>query len=397
MTAALEWLEPLRDAVPEVNLRGWHRLAGLADSIADLASAAPPAGAPDRPRWLLALRTELAGRGYRGGPMWQTLAQFVAGFHDLDFRDATGAGHAAMIVRHAPAGTAALWRQRVDGGALVGIAATERHGGSRIRQISTSAREVGSRWLLSGEKCWVSRLAEATALVVFFRDPHSAITAAVVDTDRPGLTRQLTPPVGLGGWSWGALQLRDVAVDPTVDLLGGPGAGLAVFRQHFTAFRPLVGATALGAAAGVHTLVRRTLAGRHAAGVIDRVRDNALIALGRAHGELTAALLATLHTSRLAATGHPHADLAARVGKAVGVDVAHRAVAELAPLIGAAGFVAGSPIAKARADLGGLLYADGIHDALYRSAGGTLLTAYGTSGRAPDPESKGIEGIRSAA
>ena len=100
---------------------------------------------------------------------------------------------------------------------------------------------------------------------------------------------------------------------------------------------------------------------------------NALITVGRVHAELYAALLSTVATSHLAARGDPRADLWARVGKAHAVDTAHRAVADLAPLVGAAGFQATSPIAKARHDLAGLLYADGIHDSLYRSGGLSLL------------------------
>jgi hypothetical protein len=137
----------------------------------------------------------------------------------------------------------------------------------------------------------------------------------------------------------------------------------------------LVTATALGTAAGVHTLVADALAARRQVGVLPRVRDNALITLGRTQAEITAALLATITTSRLAAAGHPHADLAARVGKAAGVDTAHRAITDLAPLLGACGFQQASPIAKARADLTGLLYADGVHDSLYRSGGISLLHA----------------------
>jgi hypothetical protein len=108
-------------------------------------------------------------------------------------------------------------------------------------------------------------------------------------------------------------------------------------------------------------------------GVVRRIRDNALITIGRTRTEITAALLHTLTTSRLAAAGSDHADLFARLGKAVGVDIAYRAVADLAPLVGADGFRRCSPIAKARADLTGLLYADGIHDALYRSGGLSLV------------------------
>ena len=135
----------------------------------------------------------------------------------------------------------------------------------------------------------------------------------------------------------------------------------------------MVTATALGTTAGVHTLVVDALAARVRVGVLPRVRDSALVTLGRTHAEIIAALLSALTTSRLAACGHPHPDFAARVGKAAGVDTAHRVVGELAPLIGASGFQRIHPAAKARADLTGLLYADGVHDSLYRSGGQTLL------------------------
>jgi alkylation response protein AidB-like acyl-CoA dehydrogenase len=109
--------------------------------------------------------------------------------------------------------------------------------------------------------------------------------------------------------------------------------------------------------------------------VLPRVRDNALITLGRTHASLTAALLGTLAIVRLGEAGDVRADLWARIGKAHGVETALAAVDELVPLVGAAGFIAASPLAKARADLAALQYADGIHDSLYRSGGTTLLGA----------------------
>ncbi|MBB4958888.1 hypothetical protein [Micromonospora polyrhachis] len=114
------------------------------------------------------------------------------------------------------------------------------------------------------------------------------------------------------------------AVAVAGELVGRTGDGLGVFRRHFARFRPLVTATALGVAAGVHTLVTDALAAKTRVGMLPRVRDSA--------------------------------------------------VADLAPLIGAAKFQRAHPVAKARADLTGLLYADGIHDSLYCSSGATLLT-----------------------
>jgi alkylation response protein AidB-like acyl-CoA dehydrogenase len=168
-----------------------------------------------------------------------------------------------MVLTHAIAGTAQTWGRRLHAGELVGIAATERHGGSRIREITTRARlGRGGQWRLTGEKCWVSRLTEAAAFVVFVRDPDGRISAVLVDAEHPGVEREVIEPFGLGGRGWGVLRLHDLPVDPATALLGNPGSGLAIFHQHFAGFRPLVTATALGTAAGVHDLVADALAAR---------------------------------------------------------------------------------------------------------------------------------------
>jgi alkylation response protein AidB-like acyl-CoA dehydrogenase len=377
---ALTWLEPLRSSVPELDTAAWISLERFDATLDKLCSAAPAHREGTAwSRWLLELRHELAARGHRAptgpaGPLWQTLAQFLAGARDLDLRDCTGPGHGAMVLAHAPAATARRWDLRLRAGDLIGIAATERRGGSRIREITTRAcLGRGGSWRLTGEKYWVSRLTEAAAFVVFVRDPDGRISAVLVDADHPRAERDVIEPFGLGGWGWGVLRLHDLPVDPATALLGAPGAGLEIFHQHFAGFRPLVTATALGTAAGVHALIVDALAARRRIGDLPRIRDNALISLGRTHAEITAALLGTLTTTRLATVGHPDAGLFARLGKAVGVDTAVRAVTDLALLIGAAGFQRSHPVAKARADLTGLLYADGIHDSLYRSGGVSLL------------------------
>lgn len=384
MSAALRWLEPLSSSIPDVDVSGWQQFRYFTDDLQHLAGSSPSATDESAwANWLLDLRRELARRDHHApagsdAHAWQMLAQFAAGFLDLDLRDCIGPGHGAMVLAGAVPATAGYWRRRLRSGDIIGIAATERHGGSRIQEITTRARRHRSGpWLLTGEKCWIARLNEASGFVVFFRDPDSRLTAAIIHADEPGLERCVGEAAGLNGCSWGVLRLHEIPIDPRTDLIGDPGDGLRVFRQHFAGFRPLVAATAVGRAAGIHTLVGETLAGRLKAGVLPRVRDNALITLGRTHAELTAALLGALTASRLAAAGNPQADLAAQTAKAWGVDAAVRAVAELTPLIGAAGFQHNHPIAKARADLAGLLYADGIHDSLYRAGGLRLLRMSG--------------------
>jgi alkylation response protein AidB-like acyl-CoA dehydrogenase len=156
------------------------------------------------------------------------------------------------------------------------------------------------------------------------------------------------------------------------DILARPGKGMDLLREHFAHYRPLVAATALGAAAAACDSVAAYLETRREAGFISGPRDNALITLGRAYAQINAAMLAALTAQQLSQTDDDKAELWGCAAKAHGVDVAYAVASELSLLAGAAGFAADSQLAKARRDLNGLLYADGIHDSLYRAVGRTL-------------------------
>lgn len=144
---------------------------------------------------------------------------------------------------------------------------------------------------------------------------------------------------------------------------------MTLLREHFAGYRPLVTMTALGGAAAVFDAVTTGLTMRQAAGDLPRLRDSALVTIGRAHPRLVTALLGAMVASHLAGAGHEDAELWGAAMKAHGVDAADQTAAELALLLGAIEFRADSRIAKVRRDLNGLLYADGIHDSLYRVAG----------------------------
>lgn len=131
----------------------------------------------------------------------------------------------------------------------------------------------------------------------------------------------------------------------------------------------MVTATALGGAAAVFDIVTANLTARQSIGDLPRLLDSALVTIGRVHIQLVTALLGAVVASHLADTGYQHAEPWGAVMKAHGIDTANQATAKLALLLGAVGFCAHSQIAKTRRDLNGLLYADGIHDSLYRTAG----------------------------
>jgi len=187
MNGLRRWLEPLQAALPELGATDWDLLDQLDTHLRQLTASGPPADQAHRLVRLLGIRRQLAAAGYAmltvprrlggaGQPaMLQCLAQFVCGCHDLDLRDATGLSHGALITRAASALVRDRWLHRIAHGDLVGIAATERHGGSRIQEITTCAALAhGGRWLITGEKAWVSRLVEASGLVVFLPRPGRA-------------------------------------------------------------------------------------------------------------------------------------------------------------------------------------------------------------------------------
>jgi alkylation response protein AidB-like acyl-CoA dehydrogenase len=369
------WLRPLQPLLDPTGTLNWRRLETLAADLDALltvysVSADLPAGA-ERSRRLQVIRRELAKRGHlettAESATFAVLAQFVCGYRDIDLRDAIGLGHGQLIARHGSTPARQQWISRLQAGELAGIAVTEAHGGSRPGATRTHAvpRSDGT-WRLSGHKTWISRLTEASVFLVFFRAPDGRLAAAAVDATDPGLRRHPIPPVGLAGWSWGLLDFDAVTVHPA-DMLTADG--MAMLRSHLAYYRPLITVTALAGAAAVFDAVTATLAARRIAGDPPRIRDSALIAIGRTHAQLFTALLGAVMAAHLADTGHVYAESCSAATKAHGVDTAHQAVAELALLLGATGFQAASPIAKTRRDLIGLLYADGIHDSLYRAAG----------------------------
>jgi hypothetical protein len=69
--------------------------------------------------------------------------------------------------------------------------------------------------------------------------------------------------------------------------------------------------------------------------------------------------------------------------KAHGIDIANQTTAELALLIGAAGFQADTQIAKTRRDIQGFQLADGLHESLLVTAGRRHVPFTGSDGPAP--------------
>lgn len=336
---------------------------------------------------LLGLKAKLAGLGYgvvdvpvelggRGAsPVLQAAMQFVAGYHDLDLRDAAHAGHGRLILHGAEHPTARHWARRLAAGELVGIAVTEENGGTNVGSIATSGRRCADgSWSITGRKIYVSRIAEAVAFVVFFRSAvDHGLAAAIVPTDAAGLHRIRLNQEGLRGWSWGRLIFDDVRVAAADLLTVGSAAGRDLFTAHFDYYRPMVSMTALGAAAWMFDSTVAILRERLRSQRIDRPLDSTLERLGAGHARLHSALLASLAAVQAVHEGDAHSSVFSRTAKAHGVGTAYECVDELQRLLGADTFRRGTSLNKVLHDLRGYLYADGVHDALLQSAGSRIL------------------------
>ncbi|MET8244105.1 acyl-CoA dehydrogenase [Streptomyces sp. NPDC005202] len=143
------------------------------------------------------------------------------------------------------------WLPRVsEGSAVAAFALSEPGAGSDAAALTLTARPDGpSRWLLTGEKCWISNAPEADLYTVFARTTPGAgsrgVTAFLVPSDRPGLTGtaldMLSPhPIG-------ALHFDAVPVTAD-DVLGEVDRGFRVAMGTLNLFRPSVGAFAVGMA-----------------------------------------------------------------------------------------------------------------------------------------------------
>jgi alkylation response protein AidB-like acyl-CoA dehydrogenase len=302
------------------------------------------------------------------------LVQFVSGYHDMDFRDIAHVAHGRMVLRKGSPEQQSRWVPLILKGDLIGIAATEKHGGTTLDSITTKATKISTdRWLLSGEKFWVSRLSESCAFVVFFKtENHAQVSAALIDAQSQGITWEKFDSIGLRGWSWGRLHFENVPLSQT-DFLGLENEGLDLFRDHFLYYRPMIAATALGGAASVFDTVVSQIQAKIDSHAIRDCNDPTLETLARSYITIHSSLLSAMMAQKLASVSAPLASAWSRAAKAYSVDNAYRIVSELAIFAGAKSYQTHDKLNKVQRDLQGFLYADGIHDALYRAAGRSLL------------------------
>ncbi len=133
-----------------------------------------------------------------------------------------------------------------SGEKIAAFALTEPGAGSDSFNLKTTAKLKGDKWILNGNKIWITNAGIANVFSVFART-SSGISGFVVEADTTGIF--LGPPekkLGIKGSITNTLTFEDVEV-PKENIIGEDGKGFLIAMTSLDAGRLGLGACCLGA------------------------------------------------------------------------------------------------------------------------------------------------------
>jgi alkylation response protein AidB-like acyl-CoA dehydrogenase len=150
----------------------------------------------------------------------------------------------------------AKYLSRLGGGspALTAIAATEPSAGSDLLSMRTRAVRKGDKYIVTGQKCFITNGSVADFFVLYaYTDPSQkakGISAMVVEKDFPGLVYGKNEnKMGMRGSINSELFFEDMEV-PAENLIGAEGQGFANLMQTLAMSRLFCASQAVGIAQG---------------------------------------------------------------------------------------------------------------------------------------------------
>lgn len=143
------------------------------------------------------------------------------------------------------------WLPKLVNGQYIGaICISEPQAGSDALAMTTSANLVGDKFILDGQKIWITNGPDADVAIVYAKTnpdaKHHGITAFIVDLNLPGVTRSKPiKKLGMRGSNTGALYFNQVKLSKSA-VLGHIDAGLDILMQGLNIERVMLSAGPIG-------------------------------------------------------------------------------------------------------------------------------------------------------
>lgn len=247
-----------------------------------------------------------------------------------------------------------LWLPGFAAGEVIGaLAMTEPGAGSDLRGIRTSARRDGDRWILNGQKTFISSGIMADLVVVAARTDQDGgsrgLSLFAVERDTPGFRRgRQLEKIGLPAQDTAELFFDNAEV-PLDNLLGEEGRGLQYLMSHLPRERLGVTAQAIATARTIFDQTVQYCQQRNAFGKPLAALQHIRFELAEMATELDIAE-AYADKSVLAFNAGELSDVDAAKGKWYVSELQHRLIDRCLQLHGGYGYMVEYPVARAYLD-----------------------------------------------
>lgn len=232
------------------------------------------------------------------------------------------------------------------------FALSETGSGSDAASMKTRAERRGDRWVLNGEKMWITSGDDAGVIVVWAKTGDSeskAISCFLVEKDAPGLTAgKPEEKMGLLASHTVSLSLQDVEV-PDTAVLGELGKGFRIAMTALDGGRIGVSAQALGIGWSAYDASRRYVTERTQFGKALAEQQAIQFKLADMATQLEASWLLVLRAAHLKERGVPFTREAS-MAKVFATEAANRVVREAVQVHGGYGYTEEYDVARAYRD-----------------------------------------------
>ena len=230
---------------------------------------------------------------------------------------------------------------------------TEREAGSDAGALKTTAKKVGSEYVINGSKCFISNAGIASLYVVFANsNPDKGmrgLSAFIVPRETPGLTiGKVEDKMGQRASNTAEVIFEDVKV-PEENLLGKEGIGFVIAMKTLDKTRAPVGAAGVGVARAALQYAIEYAKTRIQFGKPIALFQHIGFQIAQMAMEINAARHLVWHAAWLLDQGKPCGKESA-MAKAYGSDVAMRITTESLQILGGYGYMKDFPMEKLMRD-----------------------------------------------